>query len=384
MRPTPPVKFARERGSELPWKQARARLLPTREVLQSLHLPSLGGVNSYMRNFRSATLCLTACLLCFACAARAATAPAVDSAPQSSDKVQEVTVNALRTMEPRALARAVSGFVASHAAAGTRINQIGRWHERVCPRVIGLEPKGRDFIVGEIQDVARRVGAPTAPAGKSCPVSVEIVFTKQPQLLLDRIAKLYRPLLGFFPASQLKQMTTFSHPIEAWYETGTRSMDFQLPVRSFGAPNGGDQTLGGGPGSDVPVFGGAQVDSETTAMGMQPSGVAGSHLGRQQRSEFVHVLIIADSAQLARYPLQSVADYLAFLSLTRMSALDKCAALPSITDLLADGCHPSAPEALTVADRAYLQALYASRLEQSLNLERGEVQEQMIHQIQGK
>jgi hypothetical protein len=51
---------------------------------------------------------------------------------------------------------------------------------------------------------------------------VEIVFTADPQALLDHMAKSYRPLLGLFPISQRAQMTTFSRPIQAWYETATR------------------------------------------------------------------------------------------------------------------------------------------------------------------
>ena len=119
-------------------------------------------------------------------------------------------------------------------------------------------------------------------------------------------------------------------------------------------------------------------------MGMQPSGVAGSYLGKGLRSEFLHIMIIADSDRLARYPLKSVADYLALLSLTRMAQLDQCAPLPSITDLLANGCATPVADSLTAADRAYLKALYSADLENNLNLERGDIHNQMMRQIEGK
>ena len=160
-------------------------------------------------------------------------------------------------------------------------------------------------------------------------------------------------------------------------------METQMPIVTGSGST--DQSFGGGPGgAGPPIQGGAQLDSEVTAMGMQPSGVAGSHLGRRTRSEFAHVLIIADSRQLARYPLHSIADYMALLSLTRMAQLDHCAPLPSITDLLASDCTSAPAEALTAADRAYLKALYSADLEQNLNLERGEVHEQMMRAIGGK
>jgi hypothetical protein len=96
------------------------------------------------------------------------------------------------------------------------------------------------------------------------------------------------------------------------------------------------------------------------------------------------VLIIADSTRLAQFSLQSIADYAAMLALTRMAQLENCAPLPSITDLLAGGCATPAPQALTAADRAYLKALYSANLEQTLNLERGDVHERMMRQIEGQ
>jgi hypothetical protein len=161
-------------------------------------------------------------------------------------------------------------------------------------------------------------------------------------------------------------VTTFNRPIQAWYETGTRSTDYQPPQAN-------------GP-SCFSCLGGT-LDSDATAT--PPTGTA-NRFRQNLRSEFVHVLIIADSGQIARYSLQSVADYLAVLSLTHMSQLDQCAPLPSITDLLASGCATPAPDSLTAADRAYLKALYLADLEKNLNVESGDIHEQMMRQIEGK
>jgi hypothetical protein len=310
-----------------------------------------------------------------------------DSQAKSGQALQEVTVTAKRLQDHRTLARAVTSFVASHAAPATRTNQIGRWHEPVCPLITGLQPSARDFVTREILDVARGVGAPTAAVGKKmCDNTVEIVFTREPQALLDQVAKAYRPLLGFYPISQLKKMTTFSRPIQAWYETGTRAMDIQHPIYMGGGASGAlsafPEARAGNP--EMPISFSVQVDSDVTAMGMQPTGISGSYMGHRVRSEFIHVLIIADSGQLAGYSMHSIADYLALLSLTRMSQLDQCAPLPSITDLLAAGCATPAADSLTAPDRAYLKGLYSADLEQNLNIERGDIHDQMMRQIEGK
>ena len=155
------------------------------------------------------------CLLASVIATYACTVAAQSAYPPSTSEqaLQEVTVTATRAQDHRTLARAVSGFVESHSAPGARINQIGRWHENVCPLVSGLQPQGQDFITRNILNVARAVGAPTGAVGKKCPITVEIVFTREPQRLLDRIATNYRLLLGFYPAAQFKQLTTFGRPI---------------------------------------------------------------------------------------------------------------------------------------------------------------------------
>jgi hypothetical protein len=335
-------------------------------------------VRLYVSTWTRVLACAITSYTCIAAAA----APPPES--QSEQPLQEVTVTAPK--DHRTLVRAVNSFVASHAAPSYRINQIGRWHEPVCPAVTGLETGG-DAITQEILQVARDVGAPTGAVGKKCAVRVEIVFTPEPQALLDRMAKDYRPLLGFFPVSQKTQMTTFSRTIQAWYETATRSMEVQgaqIPDPLFIPPT--PLFLESMAGSaDSPLLPGAQIDSDETAGGFQPSGIVGSRLtGRRVRSEFVHVLIIVDSAQVVRYPLASVADYLAMLSLSRMAQLDQCAPLPSITDLLASGCVAPVANSLTATDRAYLKALYSSDPEQSLNMERADLRGQMMRQIEGK
>ena len=95
--------------------------------------------------------------------------PPQNSQSESQQPLQEVTVTAIGIHDHRALVHAINGFVASHSAPSTRINQLGRWHEPVCPEVTGLEDSGQELVTREIQEVARDVGAPTASVGKNCP-----------------------------------------------------------------------------------------------------------------------------------------------------------------------------------------------------------------------
>ncbi len=68
--------------------------------------------------------------------------------------------------------------------------------------------------------LAGEVGAPTQTVSKSCAVNIQIIFTPDPQQLLDHIAVDYRPLLGFYYQSQRAQVTTFTGPIKGLVHHG--------------------------------------------------------------------------------------------------------------------------------------------------------------------
>jgi hypothetical protein len=66
-----------------------------------------------------------------------------------------------------------------------------------------------------------------------------------------------------------------------------------------------------------------------------------THLGDGLRSEFFHVVVVADLNKLAGYAIGSLADYIAMLALSQTDAFDACQELPSITNLMSVGCDTS-------------------------------------------
>ena len=302
----------------------------------------------------------------------------VTSTGHSLDEVTIVGKTDLPTLD-----REVNQFVQSHAKPSTLIGQIGRWHEKVCPAVTGLQGTAAEFVTHQIENVARSVGAPNVASGKKCAVNIEVVFTAEPQALLDHIAATkYRPLLGYYRQSELKQVTTFNHPVQAWYMTGTRSIDAGLPMVGLSAGQSG-----AGNGEDISsiLVTGLKADSAATdgSLGLGASGNPASRLSKGLRSEFMHVLIIVDSRGAAKYSLRSVSDHIALLALTRIGSQDTCSALASILTLFDPGCGQP-PAAITSADIAYLKALYGADLDMNLNLEQGDIHDRMLKTISGK
>lgn len=318
--------------------------------------------------------------------ASAMAAPATSAADQSDagprESLPEVTV--IGKMDRRTLNHVVNQFIASHAKPSAVISQIGRWRQDVCPAVIGLRSTYAKTVASRITSVARAVGAPTKVERKKCTANVDIIFTPEPQAQLNFIAKNYRSLLGYYPIAELKQVTTFVRPIQAWYEIGTRAADYQaIPKvpqtgRNAGPGNGGEGEAGQN------FITGLIIDSpEATGEsgnGVGPSGVAGSHLAHGLSSEFVHVLIIVDAKYVTGYQLQTVSDYIALLALTHIAELDSCSQLPSILNLFAKDC-ASPPMAMTASDTAYLKALYGANLDKNLNIEQGDIRIHMVEAI---
>jgi hypothetical protein len=298
----------------------------------------------------------------------------------ASAPLAEVQVTASRLEYRRTLKVVAMKFVRAHAAPSGAIHQLGRWRESVCPVATGLEPRYDEFVTREIETIAQSVGAPTRGVGKRCRGNVEIVFTPQPQALLEHIARRYPTMLG---STRKPHGLTFEGAIESWYLSGTRATNgYNPPVLGLDAAPTGDMQVQAA--DTAPLGENAQVDSPDND-GFTPGGLAGSHLGVGLRSEFLYVLIVVDTHEVSQYSLRSVADYVAVLALTRMSSLDTCGALPSIIDLLADGCgERSKPDSITAADTAYLKALYASDLDMNLNLEEGEVRDLMVKSIDGR
>lgn len=73
------------------------------------------------------------------------------------------------------------------------------------------------------------------------------------------------------------------------------------------------------------------------------------------------------------------------LALSQSRAEDDCSQLPSILDLLSANCADAdKPASLTVADKAYLEGLYAMNLVQIGSLQRSNISEHMIRLFGGR
>jgi hypothetical protein len=234
--------------------------------------------------------------------------------------------------------KVVWNFVYAHAKYSPKIDQLARWSTPVCPEVRNLAPSFGTFIKKRIEAIATSTGAPTK---ETCKTNIEIIFTSQPQKLMDGVAKSDPKLLGYHFVHDIAAAATVTRSIQAWYVTATSNR-----VRT------------------------AIDDPYHSA----PGGIPGSRLTSGQLSMLDHVLIVVDTDKVAGYSIGPIADYIAMLSLSQAEAPDNCVELPSILDLMSSDCSDSQkPESLTVADKAYLEGLYAMDTEEIGSLQRSAI-----------
>jgi len=255
--------------------------------------------------------------------------------------------------------------VQSFAAPARITGKLARWESGICPLTLGLRPQAIAFINKRLRDVAVQVGAPV-DRRPGCKPNIEVVFTTAPQGLMDWVREKHPDFLGYHDSSmQADRLASVTHPIQAWYTTATRDFNGRVQVD-------GKNIAGGG----LQIGNTYQPDAKAYA-------ASGSRLGDGLSSGFHHVIIAIDPNKMAPYEMGSLADYIAMLALTQPASLDSCQQLPSIVNLLAEGCAQKSG-ALTENDTAYLRGLYRMGGDQNLAVQKGQVSYQMERELKGR
>jgi len=264
----------------------------------------------------------------------------------------QVVVTAPQPIDRAVWEAAAPKFVQSHSAPTLMTEHVARWKIGICPVTRGLAAGYNDFVSARVREVARTAGAPVDDEPQSCKKNAEIIFTTEPQKLLNNVVQDHDGLLGFHWVSQTQKVATVTRPIQSWYVTATvgkrglEAVDDQLQYLYAAVP----------PGKEV----------------------TGTRIPRGYPTRITHALVVVDWNKVQGYTIGSIADYVAMLTLAQPRTLDDCTALPSILDLFSSGCGPGQKtEALTDVDRAYLKALYVVDPGLMLTFQRGSIARHM-------
>jgi hypothetical protein len=289
--------------------------------------------------------------------ARAATAaePAATPAASKSEALPEVIVSAQRAeLVPR-----VSNFVYQVAALEDQ-ESLPRWQEPVCPLVTGLPRQEGEFVLGRISEIARAAAVPLA--GEHCRPNLYILVTRQPQQLLQAMAK-RNFAVTFGPDALPTVVDEFianPRPVRVWYSSGMKTPEGA--AMHAGAPN---FTL---------ISNGAMTGAPRVYNDSERS----SHLLLSHVWALSVVYEVVDQDRLQGVSRGQFADYVAMVGLADIKPGAHLGDAPTILKLF-DGAPQTAPAGISDWDQAFLKSLYAT--EQRSKLQRNQIARSIVSEI---
>jgi len=313
---------------------------------------------------RGSTIALTTALAWLA-------APAAFAQPAQTDSsAHPTTAESVIVTAPRLTPEeAIRNYVQSYAVSSPAVRKIARWRDRICPVTVGLPEDKNQFVTKRVKEIAALVGAPVQ-TDSSCRTNIDIVFTFNPQVLLDGIRTKHPTMLGYHDRSQEVALATVAHPVQAWYTTETADDSGRRTVDDKQSHGGVEMTFTppGAGGAPIPVFLSEARDTQVT----------GFHTGNGLRSELYHVIIVADLESVGGSDIGAVADYIAMIALSQIPSYDACQQVPSIVNLMTKDCDASRkPNAVTDIDLAYMRGLYKMTSRGGLAQQRDDIADQM-------
>ncbi|MDV3456769.1 hypothetical protein RZN05_07215 [Sphingomonas sp. HF-S4] len=245
----------------------------------------------------------------------------------------DITVTGQREV-PRAEA---SRFVRD--VATTVDGQFARFHEPVCPMVIGIPENYAEVVTARVRAVARDAGVPLG--GSNCAPNILVIVANDADQLVKSMRK---DAPGLFRGLELDDIRKAMRegPVHVWSTVETRNED-----RVGASAKGSD---GGTPG----------------APGGPPTAGASSMLVRKasilelstMQAAVQSVVVIDDDAVLGK-TLTQVADYVAMRTLAGARPPKVGAKSDTILTLFEPGV--TAPPGLTLIDASYLKGVYDTR-----------------------
>jgi hypothetical protein len=289
--------------------------------------------------------------------------PTARAQPDPNSKPPETVIVTAPRLHSGVTPNAVAhDFVKSFAAPTLLRDNIARWEmgAGICPKALGLDDHFALYVENRIRKVAEAAGAPVK--AKGCRPNLIIAFTPKPQEYLDSLHKQNVETLGYHGSA------TVTHPIQAWYVTGTRDIRGQI-FRDEEAFFDYDPRSSVGLGTSTAPF----------------TNVGGWRFHPDAASLILYATIVVDSSQTTHYQLGEITDYAAMLALAQSMDYDDCQLMPSITNLLSSRCDDTLkPSYITPTDIAFLRGVYKMDAGATLLVQQNQIAGEMAKAIGSK
>ncbi len=280
-------------------------------------------------------------------------APSLADPPAAqATALPQVTVEASRA----ALEHQLFEYVTTITHTQHTDEALHRWHDPMCPAVIGLPRDKGEFVLARLSEIARAVGTPLG--GERCEANLAVVFTND----ADGLIKAWNGRRSTFRAgvrgspAAFERFAALRGPVRVWYNEDMGSA-------SPGPDLQGSQQLG--------------RKFQNTPTGTH---LTGSRMFVKDVLVLASVAVIVDGPQVEGLPIGPLTDYVAMLALADTDPEAALGSTPTILRLFrarADG--EPLPQGMSDWDRAYLKALYDANL--SMITQRSVIAEKMTHTL---
>lgn len=290
---------------------------------------------------------------------------------QPADVPESVTVTGQKAPPEEV----IKGFVQSYAASAPALGKMAKWVRPVCPVTTGLTQAMNKLVNDRVRAVAAMAGAPVAE-DVSCGANIDIVFTRNPQVLLNQVRKANPVLLGFHSEAQADKIAAVLFPIQAWYTTETEDERGLRQVDNAQDRHGSDMVIPAGTNPACPQ--GCTLNFPNA----RTMNISGGRITNSLSSQFFHVMVVIDLDKIHGLEIGSLADDVSVLALAQPQAFDACLTPPSITNLMSPGCAQK-PKGVTDMDVAYLRALYRLDTAKIFSSQKSEIAYRMKKSLEG-
>jgi hypothetical protein len=267
---------------------------------------------------------------------------AQDSAP---DPQFDIVVTGVRPEQ-------IQVFVEQVSTAPPSVDQIARWDDDICISAVGLGAEQSQTVIDRVSLRAQAVGL--RPGRMGCRPNVFVFFASDGSGFARGLLEQRRSLFAYYHEENIatlgqEALTSFvetSRPVRWWHVIQTRGAD-------------GDRLGSDSARSEAPPPPDTMTAVPDGFSGVQSVRSQGTRMRSVERQDFNRVVIIVDARLAEGYPLDSIADYVAMVTLAQIDPQGQVRDFPTILNLFNEDLENTSFE-MTNWDTAYLSGLYRS------------------------
>lgn len=246
----------------------------------------------------------------------------------------------------------IQAFVEQASIAPPSVDQIARWDDDICISAAGLGAAQSQTVVDRISLRAQAVGLRPGRAG--CRPNVFVFFASDGSGFARGLLEQRRSLFAYYHEENIatlgqEALTSFietPRPVRWWHVIQTRGAD-------------GDRLGSDSARSEAPPPPDTMTAVPDGFSGVQSVRSQGTRVRSVERQDFNRVVIIVDAQLAEGYPLDSIADYVAMVTLAQIDPQAQMRQFPTILNLFNEDLQNTSFE-MTSWDTAYLNGLYRS------------------------